>query len=161
MANYKTNVQLQRHTAAFLRGLQCVIPMAWLKMFDPYELNILVSGTFSGFDVRDLRQNTVYSGGYEDHSPVIQWLWQMLANNMDADDMARFLMFATSCSRAPLLGFKNLYPKFCIHRVPDSERLPTASTCANLLKLPDYTSPELLETKMLQAIRAESGFDLS
>ena len=61
--------------------------------------------------------------------------------------------FCTSCSRAPLLGplgkpkevlsllkrrFKNLNPKFCVHRVPDSERLPTSATCANLLKLPDY-----------------------
>lgn len=34
--------------------------------------------------------------------------------------------------------FKNLNPKFCVHRVPDSERLPTSATCANLLKLPDY-----------------------
>lgn len=161
MANYKTNVQFQRHSSAFLRGVQCVIPLTWLKMFDPYELNILISGSPTGFDVQDLRQNTNYSGGYQDDSPVIQWLWQLLQHHMEPEDMGRFLMFATSCSRAPLLGFKTLYPKFCIHRVPDGERLPTASTCANLLKLPDYTSPEVLQTKVTQAIRAEAGFDLS
>mmetsp|Transcript_48511 Transcript_48511/g.147079 ORF Transcript_48511/g.147079 Transcript_48511/m.147079 type:complete len:588 (-) Transcript_48511:267-2030(-) len=161
MANYKTNMQFQRHTAAFLRGLQCVIPLAWLKMFDPYELNILISGSPTGFDVQDLRRNTNYSGGYQDDSPVVQWLWQLLQHHMEPEDMGRFLMFATSCSRAPLLGFKTLYPKFCIHRVPDSERLPTASTCANLLKLPDYTSPEVLKSKITQAIQAEAGFDLS
>jgi len=161
MANFKTNVQFQRHTAAFLRGVQCVIPLAWLKMFDPYELNILISGSPSGFDVLDLRQNTNYSGGYQDDSPVIQWLWHLLQQCMEPEDMGRFLMFATSCSRAPLLGFRTLYPKFCIHRVPDSERLPTASTCANLLKLPDYTSFEVMQSKLLQAIRAEAGFDLS
>lgn len=161
MANYKTNVQFQRQTAAFLRGLQCVIPLAWLKMFDPFELNTLISGAAIGFDVDDLRANTVYSGGYQDDSPTVQWLWQLLQGHLEPEDMGRFLMFATSCSRAPLLGFKNLHPKFCIHRVPDSERLPTASTCANLLKLPDYTSFEVLKTKVLQAIRAEAGFDLS
>lgn len=160
MANYKMNVQFQRHTDAFLQGVQCVVPRAWLKMFDPYELNLLISGSTTGFDVADLRRNTVYMGGFQDDSPVVQWLWQLL-QHMEPEDMGRFLMFATSCSRAPLLGFQNLYPKFCIHRVPDSERLPTASTCANLLKLPDYLSPEALKTKILQAIRAEAGFDLS
>jgi len=159
-ANYKTNVQFQRHTAAFLRGLQCVIPLAWLKMFDPCELNLLVSGSSGGFDVEDLKRNTIYSGGYSDDSPVIRWLWT-LSKNMEPEDMGRFLMFVTSCSRAPLLGFKTLYPLFCVHRVPDSVRLPTASTCANLLKLPDYTSFEVLKTKVLQAIRSEAGFDLA
>jgi len=161
LANYKTNVQFKSQTAAFLRGVQCVVPLAWLKMFDPYELNTLISGSNAGFDVSDLRRNTNFSGGYQDDSPVIQWLWDLLENHFDAEDMGRFLMFATSCSRPPLLGFKVLYPAFCIHRVPDGVRLPTASTCANLLKLPDYTRKEDLKAKLLQAIRAEAGFDLS
>jgi len=161
LANWKTNVQFKQQTAAFLRGLQCVIPLAWLKMFDPYELNLLISGSNRGFDVSDLRQNTKLSGGYEDDSPVVQWLWQLLEEDFDAEDMARFLMFSTSCSRPPLLGFKTLYPAFCIHRVPDGVRLPTASTCANLLKLPDYPTKEVLKQKLIQAIRAEAGFDLS
>eukprot|EP00933_Yihiella_yeosuensis_P036201 TRINITY_DN29936_c0_g1_i1.p1 TRINITY_DN29936_c0_g1~~TRINITY_DN29936_c0_g1_i1.p1 ORF type:complete len:430 (+),score=57.74 TRINITY_DN29936_c0_g1_i1:158-1291(+) len=160
MANYRTNIQFQKHTTAFLSGLQKVIPLAWLKMFDPYELNLLISGSSTGFDVHDLRANTVCSGGYVEDSPCVLWLWELL-HNMSPEDMGRFLMFVTSCSRAPLLGFQNLYPKFCIHRVPDATRLPTASTCANLLKLPDYTSAEMLKEKVLQAIRAEAGFDLS
>jgi len=161
MANYRTNVQFQRHTAAFLGGLQKVVPLAWLKMFDPYELNTLISGSTAGFDVADLKANTVYSGGYQEDSPCVIWLWQLLQHHLEPEDMGKFLMFITSCSRAPLLGFKNLYPKFCIHRVPDSTRLPTSATCANLFKLPDYTGFEVLKSKVLQAIRAEAGFDLS
>lgn len=161
LANFRMNTQLQRQTNAFVSGLKCVIPVSWIRMFNPFELNMLISGNVSGFDVEDLRQHTVYSGGYNEESPVVQWLWALLQHKLESEDLARFLMFFTSCSRAPLLGFKNLYPKFCIHRVPDNDRLPTASTCANLLKLPDYTNPELLETKLLQAIRAEAGFDLS
>lgn len=159
-AHHKTNVQIHSQTAAFVRGLQCVIPLSWLRMFDPYELNILISGSWTGFDVQDLCRHTVYSGGYEHQSPTVHWLWQLL-QQLDSQDMQRFLMFVTSCSRAPLLGFKTLHPKFCVHRVPDGERLPTASTCANLLKLPDYTCFEVLKTKVLQAIRAEAGFELS
>ena len=29
-----------------------------------------------------------------------------------------------------MMRFKNLNPKFCIHRVPDSDRLPTSATLA-------------------------------
>ncbi|XP_012490552.1 uncharacterized protein LOC105803099 isoform X3 [Gossypium raimondii] len=56
------------------------------------------------------------------------------------------LKFVTSCSRAPLLGFKYLQPAFTIHKVAsdaplwaaiggsDVEQLPSASTCYNTLK---------------------------
>jgi hypothetical protein len=91
----------------------------------------------------------------------VRWLFEILESECTVDDMGRFLMFVTSCSRPPLLGFKVLFPKFCFHRVPDHTRLPTAATCANLLKLPDYRSKEELKFKIIQAIRSEAGFDLS
>ncbi|PVV05305.1 hypothetical protein BB560_000188 [Smittium megazygosporum] len=40
-------------------------------------------------------------------------------------------------------------------------RFPTASTCANLLKLPVYTSRSALKQKILDALVSTSGFDLS
>lgn len=46
------------------------------------------------------------------------------------------LRFVTSCSRPPLLGFKELVPNFSIRDAGSDElRLPTASTCVNLLKV--------------------------
>ena len=117
-------------------------------MFDARELGILISGSSRGFNVSDLREHTVYAGGYSERSQVIRWLWDLL-QEMDPEerkrsasaaqaprkpsgsllrqDMGRFLMFATSCSRPPLLGFKSFDPKFCIHKVPDPLRLPTAT----------------------------------
>ena len=41
------------------------------------------------------------------------------------------------------------------------ERLPSSSTCINLLKMPPYNSIELLRSKLLFAIRNVAGFDLS
>eukprot|EP00931_Biecheleriopsis_adriatica_P076734 TRINITY_DN50416_c0_g1_i1.p1 TRINITY_DN50416_c0_g1~~TRINITY_DN50416_c0_g1_i1.p1 ORF type:complete len:1032 (-),score=183.06 TRINITY_DN50416_c0_g1_i1:119-3157(-) len=161
LANHRSNLQIEHQSTAFLRGLQCVLPLSWIRMFDPRELGILISGSSTGFDVSDLRQHTVYGGGYTERSKVITWLWDLLENHLDAEDMGRFLMFATSCSRPPLLGFRSFDPKFCVHRVPDATRLPTASTCANLLKLPEYPSFHVLQEKVMQAIRSESGFDLS
>ena len=39
--------------------------------------------------------------------------------------------------------------------------LPTASTCMNLLKLPNYRNKELMRKKLLAAIEAGAGFELS
>jgi ubiquitin-protein ligase E3 C len=40
-------------------------------------------------------------------------------------------------------------------------QLPTSSTCVNLLKLPDYKDKETLREKLMYAINAGAGFDLS
>jgi ubiquitin-protein ligase E3 C len=41
------------------------------------------------------------------------------------------------------------------------DRLPTSATCMNLLKLPPYKSKEIIHEKLLYAITAGAGFDLS
>ena len=40
-------------------------------------------------------------------------------------------------------------------------KLPSAGTCMNLLKLPEYSSVEMLREKLLYAIRSQSGFELT
>lgn len=58
--------------------------------------------------------------------------------------------------------FQELYPAFCIHHGgSDLERLPTASTCMNLLKLPEFHDESLLRSKLLYAIECAAGFELS
>ena len=42
-----------------------------------------------------------------------------------------------------------------------TERLPTASTCINLLKLPPYRSAGAIRDKLLYAVKNVAGFDLS
>lgn len=43
---------------------------------------------------------------------------------------------------------------------PDSERLPTAHTCFNYLLLPEYSSKEKLQARLLTAIDNAQGFGL-
>lgn len=43
----------------------------------------------------------------------------------------------------------------------DTSRLPTSSTCFNLLKLPNYSKKSSLKEKLRYAIRSNSGFELS
>jgi len=56
---------------------------------------------------------------------------------------------------------QELYPPFCIQKVSSSDRLPTASTCMNLLKMPVFKDYETLKTKLLYAIQSGAGFELS
>lgn len=58
--------------------------------------------------------------------------------------------------------FQELYPAFCIHNGgSDLDRLPTASTCMNLLKLPEFYDENLMRSKLLYAIECAAGFELS
>lgn len=41
------------------------------------------------------------------------------------------------------------------------ERLPSSSTCINLLKLPPYQSARTIGEKLLLAVSNVAGFDLS
>lgn len=41
------------------------------------------------------------------------------------------------------------------------DRLPTASTCFNLLKLPNYTRKAVLKEKLRYALSSNAGFELS
>lgn len=135
-------------------------------MFGAEELSILLAGEKRALDMEDLRAHTRYSGGYHPSQPIIQWLWDAL-RSFTPDQQAAFLMFVTSCSRQPLLGFGQLNPPLCVQKVPlqddrgEGERLPSAATCMNLLKLPAYSSPESLREKLLYAITAGAGFELS
>lgn len=166
MANYRLNYQIRQQSLYFLRGFQRLVHKDWIDMFNEHELQLLISGSLDGLDVDDLRSNAQYSGGYHPDHYVIELLWEVLKGFSHANQM-KFLKFVTGCSRGPLLGFKYLEPQFCIQRAAGSateealDRLPTSATCMNLLKLPPYRSKEQLEMKLLYAINAEAGFDLS
>ncbi|KAJ4886792.1 E3 ubiquitin-protein ligase UPL6 [Raphanus sativus] len=166
VSNHRLNFQIRQQSSHFLRGFQRLIPREWIDMFNEHELQVLISGSADSLDIDDLRENANYSGGYNAGHYVIDMFWEVM-KSFSTENQKKFLKFVTGCSRGPLLGFKYLEPAFCIQRAGGSvsneavDRLPTSATCMNLLKLPPYQSKEQLETKLMYAISAEAGFDLS
>ncbi|KAI8359952.1 hypothetical protein BD560DRAFT_184549 [Blakeslea trispora] len=183
MADYKLNQRAKEQTKAFIHGFRTVISESWIRIFSPPELQRVLSGEDTDFDIYDLRRYTHYENGYFDHHPVIRLLWQIVSELSSAEKRA-FLKFVTGCPKPPLGGFVYLQPPFTIRMVstdastPDvdgvklvksffklninkSGRLPSSSTCFNLLKLPAYTKKSLLKDKLCYAINANSGFELS
>ena len=86
----------------------------WLHMFSGPEVQRLISGDNSPVDMKDLRRNTSYYGGFHDSHRVIAWLWDILEKDFSDKERSMFLKFVTSCSKPPLLGFENLEPPFSI-----------------------------------------------
>lgn len=160
MADYKLNKQIAKQIQAFKKGLADVVPLEWLQMFDWRELQMLISGASVPIDLEDLMDNTRYGGAYNTEHPTIVAFWQVL-RGFNEGQKRQLLKFVTSCSRPPLLGFKELQPAFCIQPSGSEDRLPTASTCMNLLKLPEYRDQQTLREKLLYAITSGAGFELS
>ena len=170
VANELMNVLGAHQTRAFLRGFRDLIKVAWIRLFSAKELQKLISGDDSvrGIDVSSLKKAMHYLGGYHESQPYIQDFWDILENELSPEQQRKFLRFMTSCSRQPLLGFSSLEPFPAIQqiRLQDAERsknsrLPTSSTCMNLLKLPNYQDRSLLKQKLLAAVESGAGFELT
>ncbi|XP_026980296.1 ubiquitin-protein ligase E3B isoform X3 [Sagmatias obliquidens] len=186
MAHFRMHTQIKNQTAALISGFRSIIKPEWTRMFSTPELQRLISGDNAEIDLEDLKKHTVYYGGFHGSHRVIIWLWDILASDFTPDERAMFLKFVTSCSRPPLLGFAYLKPPFSIRCVEVSDdqdtgdtlgsvlrgfftirkrepggRLPTSSTCFNLLKLPNYSKKSVLREKLRYAISMNTGFELS
>ncbi|GBG30354.1 Ubiquitin-protein ligase, putative [Hondaea fermentalgiana] len=139
-----------------MQGFQMLIPrnLTSFSLFRPDELELALTGS-DDFDVAQIRDNTVYEGGYSSSSPVVQWLWEIVGE-LSRDQQRTFLRF---CTGAPKLQVGTFQLK--VQRAgPDSEQLPTASTCFNILLVPEYTSKAKLELKLMLAMQNAEGFGL-
>ncbi|XP_014255272.1 ubiquitin-protein ligase E3B isoform X1 [Cimex lectularius] len=186
MAHFRMHTQIKEQTAAFIKGFRSIINLDWLALFSTPELQRLIAGDNVPLDIVDLRRHTQYYGGFHDSHKVVLWLWDILQKDFSEDEKRLFLKFVTSCSKPPLLGFAHLEPPFSIRcvEVGDDEdtgdtigsvirgfftirkrdpqhRLPTSSTCFNLLKLPNYQRKGTLRDKLRYAISSNTGFELS
>ncbi|PIA17435.1 hypothetical protein COEREDRAFT_40746 [Coemansia reversa NRRL 1564] len=174
VAEYMLSKQIKAQVEAFMEGLHTVIPENWLRLLfaSPLEFSQLLCGDSSAIDIADWQRNTVYSGefggqGYSHR--VVQDFWHVVDEDLTEEERRKLCGFATSCERPPLLGFRELNPRFCISGYshdPEGgtsidDRLPSASTCVNLLKLPVYSSRKILHRKLVDAITSKAGFGLS
>ncbi|GAA0160727.1 ubiquitin-protein ligase [Lithospermum erythrorhizon] len=147
---------------SFLEGFNELVPRELISIFNDKELELLISG-LPEINLDDLVANTEYTG-YTAASSAVQWFWEVV-RGFSKEDMARLLQFSTGTSKVPLEGFKALQgisgpQRFQIHKAYGApERLPSAHTCFNQLDLPEYTTKDQLQERLLLAIHeASEGF---
>ncbi|KFB42782.1 thyroid hormone receptor interactor 12 [Anopheles sinensis] len=165
---------VSRQFEALREGFDSVFPMSRLQMFYPEELENVFCGSGLGgsqqqqrWDARMLAECCRTDHGFNQDSPAIQFFFDILAT-YNRDEQRLFLQFVTGSPRLPTGGFKALTPPLTIVRKkvdgnqnPD-EYLPSVMTCVNYLKLPDYSSREMMRQKLkMAASEGSMSFHLS
>jgi E3 ubiquitin-protein ligase TRIP12 len=117
--------------------------------------------------------------GFNIDSKSIRNLLEILTS-LSLTERRTFLQFLTGSPKLPIgglflvfhtsdnLGFKKLLPPFTVVCRPNEppltadDYLPSVMTCANYLKLPDYSSKEVMRQKIFTAMTEGSqSFHLS
>lgn len=151
---------------AFREGFAEVAPLRALRLFFPHELSALLCGADDKpWDPADLLGSIVCEHGYTHSSPVVQYLVGVLSS-FDSQQRRAFLQFATGNSRLPIGGFAGLHPRMTVVRRPtDGDPdlfLPSVMTCTNYLKVPEYSSAEMLRARLVYAMtEGQQAFQLS
>ena len=103
-----------------------------------------------------LTSSIVANHGYTKESEAIKSLIDILMNF--SIEETRVLQFLTGAPKLPIGGFKALRPELTVVRkhaedgLKDDDYLPSVMT-ANYLKLPNYSSKEMMKEKLIQAMK--------
>jgi len=90
----------------FIKGFNQVLPRNLVGVFEPHELQFLISG-IPEISLADWKKNTTYNGVFHQNHNVIKWFWSILESFTQAE-LRRFLLFCTGMPRVPIEGFKAL-----------------------------------------------------
>uniref|UniRef100_A0A499FUS9 Ubiquitin-protein ligase E3A n=1 Tax=Anopheles farauti TaxID=69004 RepID=A0A499FUS9_9DIPT len=157
-SDFMLNGSVEKQFNAFRRGFQMVTDESPLHLlFRPEEVELIVCGS-KEFDFDELELSTEYEGGFSADSQTIKDFWSIV-HGLSMEVKRKLLQFTTGSDRVPVGGLSRL--KLVIARNgPDSDRLPTSHTCFNVLLLPEYSSKEKLEERLLKAINYSKGFGM-
>ncbi|XP_030755174.1 E3 ubiquitin-protein ligase TRIP12 isoform X2 [Sitophilus oryzae] len=162
---------VSRQMEALREGFDSVFPSRNLRVFQPDELEQVFCGSpkdhVAGWDVKTLMECCRPDHGYTADSRAIRFLFEVLSS-YDREEQRMFVQFLTGSPRLPVGGFKSLSPPLTVVRKtletnmnPD-DFLPSVMTCVNYLKLPDYSSVEVMREKLnVAASEGQHSFHLS
>ncbi|CAK90182.1 unnamed protein product (macronuclear) [Paramecium tetraurelia] len=150
------NKLVQKQFDLLKDGFKTVVDGDGIKLFSGEELQQLIIG-LPTFDMKDLEASTKYDG-YESDSEYIRYFWNCI-HKLNVEMQKRFLFFCTGSDRIPVGGLKSI--KFVIQKHgQDTEQLPSAHTCFNVLLLPFYKNKETLKEKLKISLDNAEGFGL-
>uniref|UniRef100_A0A3Q4BWY9 E3 ubiquitin-protein ligase n=1 Tax=Mola mola TaxID=94237 RepID=A0A3Q4BWY9_MOLML len=153
---------IQKQMEAFREGFNRVFPMEKLSSFSHKEVQMILCGNQSpSWTVDDIINYTEPKLGYTRDSPGFQRFVRVLCG-MSSDERKAFLQFTTGCSTLPPGGLANLHPRLTIVRKVDAtdSSYPSVNTCVHYLKLPEYSSEDIMRERLLAATM-EKGFHLN
>lgn len=159
---------VSRQIDAFREGFNHVFSLTSMQQFYSHEMDMFLCGANNQkWDIKELVEHCRPDHGYTHDSQAVQFLFQVLSS-YNTTEQRQFIQFVTGSPRLPVGGFKALNPPLTIVRktvetsqYPD-HFLPSVMTCVNYLKLPDYSSKEVMKEKLNIALQeGKQSFHLS
>ncbi|QGA18152.1 hypothetical protein EYB26_005833 [Talaromyces marneffei] len=158
---------VERQIEAFRSGFSQVFSYLALRSFTPNELVMLFGRIEEDWSMETLMDSIKADHGFNMDSKSVRNLLQTMSE-LDPQQRRDFLQFVTGSPKLPIGGFKSLTPMFTVVCRPSEppympdDYLPSVMTCVNYLKLPDYSSLEVLRERLLVATKEGQGaFHLS
>ncbi|ROW03011.1 hypothetical protein VMCG_05677 [Cytospora schulzeri] len=158
---------VRRQVDAFRAGFSQVFPYESLRAFTPDELCSLFGRTNEDWSLATLMDSIKADHGFNMDSKSVRNLLQTMSE-LTPGQRRDFLQFTTGSPKLPIGGFKSLTPMFTVVCKPaeaplgSDDYLPSVMTCANYLKLPDYSDVKILQKRLFTAIKEGQGaFHLS
>lgn len=149
----------------FAEALGSVVGKDTMKVWsNPHEVTEFIAGSDtcgSVWSVESLSEAFHAQHGYTWASPQIQHLIEIVSELTDVD-RGKFVKFVTGSNRLPVGGFKALNPPLTVVKAtrdegyPDSY-LPSVMTCANFIKLPEYSTKLVMKNQLMRAIQEGQG----
>ncbi|XP_015205631.2 E3 ubiquitin-protein ligase HECTD1 isoform X2 [Lepisosteus oculatus] len=162
MFDFCMHTGIQKQMESFRDGFNRVFPMEKLSSFSHEEVQMILCGNQSpSWTAEDIINYTEPKLGYTRDSPGFLRFVRVLCG-MSSDERKAFLQFTTGCSTLPPGGLANLHPRLTIVRKVDATdaSYPSVNTCVHYLKLPEYSSEEIMRERLLAATM-EKGFHLN
>lgn len=153
---YLTDISIRPQFRAFKEGFFTCISRRSVSLFDASTLQSLVEGV-QAIDIDELRRITRYIAwdGDANHR-TLKDFWSIVTK-YDIDMRRKLLEFVTASDRVPVGGMRGL--QFAIQRNGRSDSfLPTSYTCYGILLLPEYSTKDLLESRLAMALENSKGF---
>ncbi|KAM9351921.1 putative E3 ubiquitin-protein ligase HERC4 [Symphorus nematophorus] len=151
--NHVFNTSVEGLFKEFKRGFFLVCDRDLVKLFRPKELQaVLVGSEFH--DWAKFKQNTSYEGEYHAGHPTIQMFWEVFEELNESQKKA-LLWFVTGFERVPILGMEKIKMTVAVFQVWDlsyDQYYPETHTCSSTLELPLYSTKEIMQTKLIEAL---------
>jgi E3 ubiquitin-protein ligase TRIP12 len=162
---------------AFRKAVFSVLPEAVAQLWTPVEIAALL-GANSGavadqyWTMEHFNTHILAQHGYTQDSPPFVALLERMAA-FSTEERRGFLQFVTGAPALPVGGFAGLKPPLTVVKreiakdaedkpIPNDQVLPSVMTCANYLKLPEYSSAEVLQERVAFAVaEGKNAFLLS
>ncbi|OHT14207.1 hypothetical protein TRFO_15500 [Tritrichomonas foetus] len=147
---------IQNCCKSFRDGFSTVINFTLTDIFTSKELIDIIGGISKPITKEEM-QNFIDLNGYNSNDEQVSYFFDTILE-MTPKEQQKFLRYVTASQALPAGGLKELQPHLTLTRIDFDNSInidlayPTVSTCSNMVKLPPFSSKEVLQTQLKKAI---------